>query len=123
MTTQGLRQGERGSALWGSGTRGEDSRGSALWGKGGRRAGATLLGATLAAVILSFGASADNGSGTPASGTFIPAALLSQAQADPSGSFKVIVQGDGSADADHLAHKIAAWATQGDHDLLDAAKK
>jgi serine protease AprX len=115
MTTQGLRQGERASALWGSGTRGGDSRGSALWGKGGRRAGATLLGAALAAVILSFGASADNGSGKPASGTFIPAALLSQAQADPSGSYDVIIQGDGSADADHLAHKIAAWAAQGDN--------
>jgi hypothetical protein len=44
-----LRQGDRGSALWGSGTRGGDSRGSALWGKGGRRAGATLISAALAA--------------------------------------------------------------------------
>ena len=123
MTTQGLRQGERGSALWGSGTRGGDSRGSALWGKGGRRAGATLLGAALAAVILSFGASADNGSGTPASGTFIPAALLSQAQADPSGSFNVIIQGDGSADADHLAHKLGAWAAEANHQAQDAANK
>src|SRR5438874_9371838 len=83
-----LRHGARASALWGSGTRGGDSRGSALWGKGGRRAGVTLLGAALAAVILSFGASADSGTGKASSGTFIPAALLSQAQADPSASYK-----------------------------------
>ena len=113
-----LRQGDRASALWGTGTRGGDSRGSALWGKGGRRVGATLVSAALAAVVLSFGsaipASADNGNGKPSSGVFIPTALLSQAQADPNRSFQVIVQGDGSADADHLAHKLAAWATQGD---------
>src|SRR5205814_708579 len=122
-----LRQGERGSALWGSGTRGGDSRGSALWGKGGRRAGATLMSAALAAVVLSFGASlpanADSGSGKVASGTFIPGALLSQAQADPDASFKVIVQGDGTSDADHLANKIGAWAAHADQKLADAAAK
>jgi serine protease AprX len=72
--------------------------------------------AALAAVVLSFGASlpasADSGTGKVQTGTFVPAALLSQAQADPSGSFKVIIQGDGSTDADHLANKIGAWAAQ-----------
>ena len=124
MNKNRLRQGERGSALWGSGTRGGDSRGSALWGKGGRRAGATLMSAALAAVVLSFGASlpanADSGSGKVASGTFIPGALLSQAQADPDASFKVIVQGDGSTDADTLAHRIGAWAARADKKLADA---
>ena len=110
MKTRGLRQGDRASALWGSGTRGGDSRGSALGGKGGRRAGATLISAVLAAVILSFGASADSGSGKVPSGTFVPAALLSQAQGHADDSFAVIVQGDGSTDADTLAHRIGAWA-------------
>ena len=127
MNKNRLRQGERSSALWGSGTRGGDSRGSALWGKGGRRAGATLMSAALAAVVLSFGASlpanADSGSGKVASGTFIPGALLSQAQADPDASFKVIVQGDGSTDADHLANKIGAWAAHADQKLADGAAK
>src|SRR3954447_21239015 len=101
-----MRREERGSALWGTGTRGGDSRGSALWGKGGRRAGATLVSAALAGIILTFGASlpatASNGK---SQSTFVPAALLSQAQADPTSSYKVIIQGDGSTDADHLAHK------------------
>ena len=66
-------------------------------------------------MFLSFGASlpasASNGKSASAS-TFIPAALLSQAKADPSSSYAVIIQGDGSTDADHLAHKIGAWAAQ-----------
>jgi serine protease AprX len=123
VKTRGLRQGDRASALWGSGTRGGDSRGSALWGKGGRRAGATLISAVLAAVILSFGASADSGSGKVPSGTFVPAALLSQAQGHADDSFAVIVQGDGSTDADTLAHRIGAWAAQADKKLADAANK
>jgi serine protease AprX len=117
MKVDKLRHGDRASALWGSNTRGGDSRGSALWGKGGRRAGATLISAALAAVVLSLGASlpasASNGNSSPSS-TFISAALLSQAQANPSSSYPVIVQGDGSTDADHLAHKIGAWAASAD---------
>jgi serine protease AprX len=85
------------------------------------------MSAALAAVVLSFGASlpanADSGSGKVASGTFIPGALLSQAQADPDASFKVIVQGDGTTDADHLANKIGAWAAHADQKLADAAAK
>jgi serine protease AprX len=127
VKTKGLRQGDRASALWGSGTRGGDSRGSALWGKGGRRAGATLISAALAAVILSFGASlpasADSGTGQAPSGTFVPAALLSQAKGHGDDSFAVIVQGDGSADADTLAHRIGAWAAHADKKLADAADK
>jgi serine protease AprX len=126
MTVKELRHGDRASALWGSSTRGGDSRGSALWGKGGRRAGATLLSAALAAVVLSFGASvpasASNGNSSPSS-TFISAALLSQAQADPNASYKLIIQGDGSADADQLAHKIGAWAAHADQTLQNAAQK
>jgi serine protease AprX len=119
---KGSRQGERASALWGSGTRGGDSRGSALWGKGGRRAGATLINAALAAVVLSFGASLPASANSGPS-VFIPAALLSQAQASPGDSFNVIVQGDGSDDADHLTHKLGAWAAQANHDAQNAATK
>src|SRR5262249_37753197 len=127
VNTKALRQGDRGSALWGSGTRGGDSRGSALWGKGGRRAGATLISAALAAVVLGFGApmpaSADRRSGETSPGTFVPAALLSQARGHADDSFAVIVQGDGSADADTLAHRIGAWAAHADKKLGDAADK
>jgi serine protease AprX len=127
VNKQGLRQDERGSALWGNGTRGGGSRGSALWGKGGRRAGATLISAALAAVVLSFGASlpanASGGTGKVSSGTFAPAALLSQAQGHADDSFAVIVQGDGSTDADTLAHRIGAWAAHADKKLADAADK
>jgi serine protease AprX len=122
VDTKGLRQGERGSALWGSGTRGGDSRGSALWGKGGRRPGATLISAALAAVVLSFGASLP-ASASDGSSVFIPAALLSQVQADPAATYAVIVQGDGSMDADHLANKIGAWAAHANHEAQEAADK
>jgi len=127
VTTKGLRQGERGSALWGNGTRGGDSRGSALWGKGGRRAGATLISAALAAVVLTLGASlpasAGNGDGKAPSGTFVPAALLSQAKGHADDDHAVIVQGDGSADADTLAHRIGAWAAHADKKLDNDANR
>jgi serine protease AprX len=54
---------------------------------------------------------------------FIPAALLSQVQADPAASYAVIVQGDGSMDADHLANKLGAWAAHANHEAQDAADK
>jgi serine protease AprX len=106
-----MRQDERNSALWGTGNRGGDSRGSALWGKGGRRAGLTLIAAIAAVMLVPWSAAtASSSSHGGAATTFIPATLLSQAQANPKSTFQVIVQGDGTADADHVAHKIAAWA-------------
>jgi serine protease AprX len=88
---------------------------------------ATLISGALAAVVLGFGASmpasADSGSGKASSGTFVPAALLSQAEGHADDSFAVIVQGDGSTDADTLAHRIGAWAAHADKKLRDAANK
>ena len=125
-----MRQDERNSALWGTGNRGGDSRGSALWGKGGRRAGLTLISALVAVMLVPWSAatassstkSSVNPSVNP-SGAFIPDTLLSQAQSGQDQTFRVIVQGDGSASADDLAHQIGDWAAHADKNLTDAAAK
>jgi serine protease AprX len=90
------RRGVRASALWGSGKRGTGSRSNALWGSGKRR---TALLATLALVALvPLGASASPASAdTPTA--YVTPSLLSAAQADAGGSFRVIVQGKGGNQA------------------------
>src|SRR5260221_40541 len=80
------------------------NRGNALWGRGGRRVGA--LAATVACVLVA--ASGAAGSPAPSSASppaglvkaltshlraYIPDALLSAAQQDPTQSFDVILQG------------------------------
>ena len=80
----------RASVLWGSGKRGEDSRSNALWGSGKRR---TVLCATLALVVLvPFDAAASPSKQADVS-AYVTPSLLSAAQANTAGSFKVIVQG------------------------------
>jgi serine protease AprX len=110
---------ERSSALWGTTKRDGDSRGSALWG-GGR--GRALLLATIAALALPLAAGAgsgpdsnsgpgsDSGSGhATASGStvLIPDALLEQAKANPTDTFRVIVQGVADQDAKDVASSVA----------------
>src|SRR5262245_27198997 len=105
-------RGERYSALWGTTKRDGDSRGSALWGNGGR-GGAVLLALQTSLVIpLAAGAgqtgSQGSGSGQGASpDVVIPGALLSQAKANPSDTFRVIVQGDSNHDASEVARDVA----------------
>ena len=54
------------------------------------------------------GKSTGNGNGSTANSSFyITDTLLQQAQANPQDTFAVIVQGDGSKDADHVAIQIA----------------
>ena len=78
---------ERGSALWGTGSRGGDSRSSVLWGKGGRG----LIAFAVAAVAMALPAVglADNSDHQ----AYVPSALLTRAQANPGQTFNVIVQG------------------------------
>ena len=93
------RYGVRASALWGSGKRGTGSRSNALWGSGKRR---TALLATLALVALvPLGATA-----SPAPGgadAYVTPTLLSAAQAGPTKTFDVIVQGKGNQAAKAVA--------------------
>jgi serine protease AprX len=86
----------RASALWGSGKRGDGSRANALWGSGKRR---SVVLATLALVVLVPLGAAASPSGPGAPSAFVTPSLLSAAQANPAGSFNVIVQGKGGNQA------------------------
>ena len=90
------RRGVRASALWGSGKRGDGSRANALWGSGKRR---SVVLATLALVVLVPLGAAASPSGPGAPSAFVTPSLLSAAQANPAGSFNVIVQGKGGNEA------------------------
>ncbi|HEX5468192.1 MAG TPA: S8 family serine peptidase [Gaiellaceae bacterium] len=82
----GLRQ----SALWGKPSKGE-TRSSALWGKGGRGLVATVV----LALALVAPAAASSSHFT----AYTTPGLLASAQADPSATFDVIIQGDGGKTA------------------------
>jgi serine protease AprX len=104
----------RASALWGSGKRGTGSRSNALWGSGKRR---TALLATLALVVLvPFGASASP-SMADAPQAYVTPSLLSAAQANATGSFKVIVQGRGGNQAAHAVADVLGLAQKAVKDL------
>ncbi|HEY3922429.1 MAG TPA: S8 family serine peptidase [Gaiellaceae bacterium] len=67
------------------------------------------------------GKSTGNGNGSTTSSSFyITDTLLQQAQSDPTDTFAVIVQGDGSKDADHLAHQIANASAKDNKSLAKA---
>ena len=90
----------RSSALWGKGSGGQ-SRGSALWGRGGR--GSIALLALVVSVII------------PAAGiagekqhAAVPAELLAAAEANPSATFDVIVQGGNGRSADDVAQDVSS---------------
>jgi serine protease AprX len=114
------------SALWGTGgKRGEGSRASALWGKGGRTMAALTV-MTFVAVVAPLSAIAGPGPGPKGSGSsdvYVTDTLLSQAQSSPHDTFNVIVQGDGSKDADKVARQVAQFAAQASKQLIDAAKR
>jgi serine protease AprX len=82
---RGSRQGLRWSALWGKPGKGE-TRSSALWGKGGRGFLATLV---LAIAVGAPTASAETGSSSFKA--YTTPGLLAEAQANPSGTFNVIL--------------------------------
>jgi serine protease AprX len=121
-----MRQDERQSALWGTGSRGGDSRGSALWGKGGRRTALALVSALVAVMLVPLSAVGKSGDaaskGSGSTNVYITDSLLSQAQSNPRDSFNVIVQGNGSEDADKLAKHVAKYATDSSSDADALAK-
>jgi len=78
----------RSSALWGKGSGGQ-SRGSALWGRGGR-SGIALLALVVSVVIPAAGIAGESQHAA------VPSDLIAQAEANPSATFDVIVQGDKS---------------------------
>jgi serine protease AprX len=114
MRNEGQGRGVRASALWGSGKRGTGSRSNALWGSGKRR---TALLATLAlAVLVPFGASASpSKAGGPEA--YVTPSLLSAVQANPAGSFNVIVQGRGGNQAAHAVADLLGLANKDVKDL------
>ena len=102
----------RGSALWGSGNRGGERRSSALWGRGGRFGAAVLVAAF--ALCAPLAALADPGNGqsklalvtaraasprTSKQSTYVPPALLKQAQANGNQRLHVIIQATGGTSA------------------------
>jgi serine protease AprX len=108
------RRGVRASALWGSGKRGTGSRSNALWGIGKRR---TALLTTLALVALvPLGASASPAS-ADAPTAYVTPSLLSAAQADAGGSFRVIVQGKGGNQASRAVAAVLGLAKKDVKDL------
>lgn len=102
--------GARSNALWGRGSRGE-SRSNALWGRGGRRAGAALVMVAMFATASVAGAAVsgrtDKGGGQYDLKAYVPTALLSAIQQNPSQTFDVIVQGDKKGNANGFYKKLA----------------
>jgi serine protease AprX len=96
MRNGDLRKGVRASALWGSGKRQTGSRSNALWGSGKRRS-ALLATVVLVAVVPLSAAASQSKADTPSA--YVTPSLLSAAQANLGGSFKVIVQGKGGNQA------------------------
>jgi len=102
MRSGGHRRDVRGSALWGSGKRGTGSRSNALWGNGKRRT--ALLAALVLTLVVPLGAAAVPGPRSVQA--FVAPGLLSSAQAGPSSSFSVIVQGKGGNQAAHAVADV-----------------
>src|SRR5277367_2923260 len=100
--------GSKANALWG-GKRSAGSRSNGLWG-GGSRGAALLFAGVLAALLVTFSspvAGADSSSGS----AFVAPGLLSEAQANPTESFDVIVQGDMSHQTNWVSQNVSADAT------------
>jgi len=123
---------ERGSALWGTGSRGGD-RSSVLWGKGGR--GILVTSIAVVALAAPLAATAAPGqsptpvvpvaapapSGAPANApdgkTWIAKGLLDKANNDPNAMVSVIVQSSGGVDGAGKALKWLGKGTDGNKNL------
>jgi serine protease AprX len=123
-----LWQGVRLSALWGSGggKRGSGSRTNSPGGSGGRGVSLALLVAVLVAVVVPWSASAhsaaaNNAPSAPTPGVFVPSSLVTAAQANPTETFNVIVQGTESDNTNQVAHQVSNYAARANHHLVDAA--
>jgi serine protease AprX len=87
----------RSSALWGRG--GREQRSSALWGRGGRSSIA-LLALVVSVVIPAAGIAGESQHAA------VPSDLMRQAEANPSATFDVIVQGDRSHDSQDVSRAV-----------------
>ena len=132
MAKAGNNRATRSSALWGSGNRGGERRSSALWGRGGRFGAAVLVAAF--ALCAPLAALADPGNGqsklalvaatrttSPKASkqtTYVPAALLQQAQANGNQRLHVIIQATGGAGA-----AASAFAANGQRDGGTVSKR
>ena len=87
----------RSSALWGKGSGGQ-SRGSALWGRGGRSSIA-LLALVVSVIVPAAGIAGETQHAS------VPAELLAAAQANPSATFDVIVQGRRDENSDRTSRR------------------
>jgi serine protease AprX len=126
--TNHLRHGVRLSALWGSGggKRGSGSRHHSSGGSGGRGAGLAFLLAVLVAVVIPWNASAHSATANdappaPAPGVFVPSSLVAAAQANPTETFNVIVQGTESNNTSQVAQQVSNYAARANRHLVDAA--
>ena len=104
--------GKRSNALWGRGSRGEQ-RSNALWGRGGRRAGVASAAMVVVFAMASVAGAGvrDNGGGTGQYDNlkaYVPAALLSSIEQNPTQSFDVILLGDRKQGARGFIQKILA---------------
>ena len=88
----------RSSALWGKGSGGQ-SRGSALWGRGGRSSIA-LLALVVSVIVPAAGIAGEKLHAS------VPAELLAAAQANPSATFDVIVQGRRDENSDRTTDEL-----------------
>ena len=128
MSENQLRQGVRLSALWGNGggKRGSGSRHTSSGGSGGRGAGLAFLFAVLVAVVIPWSASAHTAAASdapsaPTPGVFVPSSLVAAAQANPTETFNVIVQGTESDNTNQVAHQVSNYAARANRPLVAAA--
>jgi serine protease AprX len=117
------------SALWGTGTRGDETRGSVLWGKGGRgRRGPGVLTVAICALTASLAATAapiaSAGDGhykdlADRHKTWVARGLLDAAKRTPSANVRVIIQSDGGVNGASRAFRaLKAAGTEKQLDLV-----
>ena len=96
----------RGSALWGKRT-GGSGRGRARTGTGVRVLLLAVPALTLALLVPGVASSGQS------SAALVPQSLLDEIQANPGGSFPVVIQGDGSEKSDRFAGRIGKELANG----------
>src|SRR3954447_7679126 len=116
--------GSRSNALWGRGSRGE-SRSNALWGRGGRRAG--VAGATMALTLATMAAFAAADQGGKSGGNhnglkaYVEDSLLAGVQANPKGTFDVILQGNRGGNTSGFLAKVLSDTSGSADEHMSAA--
>ena len=106
MRLNGSSKGEtRSSALWGKPSKGE-TRSSALWGKGGRGVALLMLVAVVLGAPMAAGAERSSRSHNTDIRAYLSPGLLDKVQANPNGTFNVIVQGSRGETTAEVASEV-----------------